>query len=329
MSLIRDALREMGSTPQSAPQLPKHPALAPDSPSNSWWIAGALVLAVLSGVAVWFWMQPHRHPQPPAEASTLMEPSPLPQTKNTPDAARSQAGLPGASQAALAVAPAAASVGTPAATLATTPVATPVATSVAASQTVPQTAPIDTGAQERPITMTAEESAERHRPASSKTPSAKVSTRVSLATASARKNSPQPTGLAQPAMSPPAAEPAPPPVETTYALFSQALATGDLASAREQLTRLEQGLPAESLTLLRARAWFLMRTQDVTAARAAYQTILDRLPGDENASLNLASIEVAGGHVEAARRLLTLAIQSNPDSQSARQALTRLGIRTP
>lgn len=117
-----------------------------------------------------------------------------------------------------------------------------------------------------------------------------------------------------------------PPVETTYALLNQALANNDLKVAREQLTLLEQILPAESLTLLRARAWFQMRTQDVASARATYQFILDRLPGDENAGLNLATIEAAAGHVETARQLLSKVLQENPDSLPARQALVRLGV---
>lgn len=118
-------------------------------------------------------------------------------------------------------------------------------------------------------------------------------------------------------------------VEQHYALLSQALAAHDADDAQGHLAALEQQLPPESLTLLRARAWYLSKTQDAASARSAYRMILERLPGDENAGLNLAALEAQAGRIDAARTLLSEVLHEHPESTGAQQAIAQLSKGRP
>lgn len=114
------------------------------------------------------------------------------------------------------------------------------------------------------------------------------------------------------------------PVDQRYALLAQALNAGDMAAAKSHLAELERALPAESVTLLRARAWYASRAGDVVEARKSWQAVLERLPGDENAGLNLAALDAREGRIDAARSLLADVLTANPDSVAAQRALRRL-----
>lgn len=125
------------------------------------------------------------------------------------------------------------------------------------------------------------------------------------------------------------ASPAPVPapeisLEERHALLKKAVAAGDTEGARAHLAALERRLPADSVTLLRARAWYAAHADNAADARKAYQAVLDRLPGDENAGLNLAALEAREGQAEKARLLLAEVLQANPESEAAQQALRRL-----
>jgi len=112
-----------------------------------------------------------------------------------------------------------------------------------------------------------------------------------------------------------------------FSAIARAIENRDDAEARAQLSRLEQELPATSLTLLRAQAWVLSTGAgaDVPAVRAAYTAILARLPDDENALLNLSALELKAGKFDAARALVSSALSANPDSSVARAAQQRIG----
>lgn len=112
-----------------------------------------------------------------------------------------------------------------------------------------------------------------------------------------------------------------------FSAIARAIESGDEAEARAQLSRLEQELPATSLTLLRAQAWVLNTGAgaDVPTVRAAYTAILARLPDDENALLNLSALELKAGKLDAARALVASALSANPDSPAARAAQQRIG----
>ncbi len=113
------------------------------------------------------------------------------------------------------------------------------------------------------------------------------------------------------------------PAEKRFALFLQAMKTSDLPGAQTQLQHLRRQMTGNSMTLLRAEAWFALASGDTAGARARYTSLLERLPGDEEASINLASLELREQHVEPARRLLHEALTQNPDSEAVKAALAR------
>lgn len=113
-------------------------------------------------------------------------------------------------------------------------------------------------------------------------------------------------------------------VEQHYAQLTQALGNDELERAQAHLTALESLLPAASIALLRARAWYFSKRQDTASARAIFRQILERLPGDENAGLNLAALEVQAGQPQRARSLLTAVLRQHPDSPAVQQAIARL-----
>lgn len=113
------------------------------------------------------------------------------------------------------------------------------------------------------------------------------------------------------------------PVQKRFALFLQAMKSNDMVGAGEQLKGLQNTLPAGTLSRSRAEAWFALRSGQGTTARQAYRDILVQVPGDEEASVNLASIEARADRREVARQVLSDALLSNPDSEVLRHALSR------
>lgn len=113
------------------------------------------------------------------------------------------------------------------------------------------------------------------------------------------------------------------PVEKRYALFLASMKAGDLVGAREQLTALQSQIPPGTMSRLRAEAWFALQSGNEVDARRGYQDILERVPGDEEASINLASIEARAGHRESARQVLTDALANNPGSEALLATLAR------
>lgn len=109
-----------------------------------------------------------------------------------------------------------------------------------------------------------------------------------------------------------------------FTAIAAAIEAGDMNAAKLRLARLEEELPAGSLTLLRAQAWVLNAGHEPQAARAAYAAILARLPDDENALLNLANLEMKDGKLEAASILVAGALQRSPDSTAARATQVRI-----
>lgn len=131
--------------------------------------------------------------------------------------------------------------------------------------------------------------------------------------------------VARPAAVPPAApQPEPAPVEQIHAEVMNAVAAGDLPAARAKLAELASRLPPDNLGLLRARAWVSAQGGAPAEAMRDYQAILQRLPGDENASLNLAALEAAAGQPEAARATIESALSRSPESERLQRALALL-----
>lgn len=91
-----------------------------------------------------------------------------------------------------------------------------------------------------------------------------------------------------------------------------AVGDADAAATGAAIARLETLLPPQSLTLLRARAWAAHGHSDLAEARRLYRAILDRVPDDEHASINLALLDARNGDVgEARARLDRLAARSS------------------
>lgn len=121
---------------------------------------------------------------------------------------------------------------------------------------------------------------------------------------------------------------APPPetevsLESRLPIFLQAMKADNLVAAGEQLAELQKQLPQGALTRLRAEAWFSLRSGNVATARQTYRAILERIPGDEEASLNLAFIEAQANRRELALQVLTEGLRGNPESEPVREALAR------
>lgn len=97
--------------------------------------------------------------------------------------------------------------------------------------------------------------------------------------------------------------------------------SGQQADAERELTALKKYLPTEALGLIRAQAWFDLQAGRDMAAAAGYRSILDRIPGDEEAAINLATIQLRQQQPEEARFTLDTAIRLQPDSVALRNAL--------
>lgn len=106
--------------------------------------------------------------------------------------------------------------------------------------------------------------------------------------------------------------------------FNRALSARDHAQARQHLDTIQAALPASSVARWRAEAWFSYQTGELERARDAYRGLLDKLPGDENATLSLVAIEQRLEKPGPAREVLEASLRHNPNSAMLRTALDRL-----
>ena len=112
-------------------------------------------------------------------------------------------------------------------------------------------------------------------------------------------------------------------VGTHLASFVQQMTAGDLAQAQVELRSIQAKTRPSATVRVRAEAWFDLSSGNIAAAKAAYISLLARHPGDEEASINLASLEAAGNDRDAARTILAEAFRKNPASDALRDALQR------
>jgi Tetratricopeptide repeat len=99
----------------------------------------------------------------------------------------------------------------------------------------------------------------------------------------------------------------------------QAIDAGRMDDAAAQLKQLATRLPAESITLLRLHAWYALRSGDSSRAQALYRQIVDRLPDDEPASINLAVLQWRAGRRDEARRVIAALAERRPESETVRR----------
>lgn len=114
-------------------------------------------------------------------------------------------------------------------------------------------------------------------------------------------------------------------IQAHLSALGERLAAGDAATASEHLEQLQQLLPRRSLTLLRSRAWHALVAGDDLQARRLYTELAQRLPGDREATINLAVVEARLGEHEAAmQRLQRLLAASGEGWQGDAQAAALL-----
>jgi len=102
-------------------------------------------------------------------------------------------------------------------------------------------------------------------------------------------------------------------------LFSSAMSAGNYEEARAHLTQLQAKLPAQSITSLRMQAWYAVDTSDDTTAREVFMRILDRVPDDQNAGVNIALIDWRANRFSAALARIDRLHQLYPDSSLVSQ----------
>lgn len=103
--------------------------------------------------------------------------------------------------------------------------------------------------------------------------------------------------------------------------FREDLLAGNAASAQQILAHLKRLAPENSITLLRVEAFWALKQGDVEKARQRYRSILQRIPGDRSAGLNLSVADWnAGYRIDAREQIQALARQFPDDSTIQRDA---------
>lgn len=104
-------------------------------------------------------------------------------------------------------------------------------------------------------------------------------------------------------------------VSTLMSDFRVAIASGKMIEAKQKLRALKQIASPDSLTLLRARAYWALTQGQMDKAMDRYRAILQRVPADHDAMLNLTVAEWQGGQkADAMARIETLAKRFPGDS---------------
>ena len=113
-------------------------------------------------------------------------------------------------------------------------------------------------------------------------------------------------------------------VRGAMAELNAAVGEHDAEATAAAIARLQALLPAESLTLLRARAWAAHGQGEYPRAEQLYRAILDRVPDDEHAGVNLALLDARRGEIAEARARLDRMAARNARSPQIVQALAEL-----
>ena len=312
MSLIHDALKSMDAPQDSKPAMARaSKAAVRGRPA---WLDAMLAFAVVLGAGIlgWFVWQTQMKPKalpPPMAAAPNPVPAPAPVAVTSPVTETAAPAAAPASTMAAAPAPA-----VPALAVVPTPAVAAAAPAAAPVQS-PTPAPAVAVEPAAPKTVLAAG------PRGETVAPAAAAVNRSGTTRQARGVN-RSTTAAAPAVAPaPAVDDAP--VELRFARFVAAMKESRTADAERELAALKERLPAGSLGLVRAQAWFDLRAGRDAAAADGYRTILERLPGDEEAAINLASIQSRQQKTEEARATLDAASRLQPDSAALRAALAQ------
>lgn len=324
MSLIHDALKSMDA-PQGAPRvLPRAPA-TPARKRPAWVDAAlAFVIVVGAGVAGWYVWQTQTQPRFDPNLSRSSAPKPVTAQPVVPQplaAASAPVVDVSAPPATASIAVAGADSSAAGTTAVSAPVAMQPAAAVHATPAVPSTpvppvaaAPVVAA----PVTPAAAVAVAATAPAGPANATA-APPAAPRAVPVRQARSARPAAPVEPAPAAPAVDDTP--VELRFARLVTAMREGRDSDAERELAALRERLPAGSLGLLRAQAWFDLRGGRDAAAASGYRAILERMPGDEEASINLASIQSRQNKPEEARATLDAALRLQPDSSALRAAL--------
>jgi hypothetical protein len=102
-------------------------------------------------------------------------------------------------------------------------------------------------------------------------------------------------------------------IASQIAAFNAAMGSKDHVGARDALASLQRRLPAQSMTMLRMQAWYAVDSGDDAAALTLYQRILERLPDDVNAGINVALIDWRSNRRHAAQSRIGELHTRHPD----------------
>lgn len=104
-------------------------------------------------------------------------------------------------------------------------------------------------------------------------------------------------------------------VSRLVATFRAAMARADHTSAKAALDQMGAALSPRSLTLLRMQAWYAVDSGDDAGARERYSRLLQRLPDDINAGVNVALIDWRAGRQAQALQRINEMYTQHPDSE--------------
>lgn len=113
-------------------------------------------------------------------------------------------------------------------------------------------------------------------------------------------------------------------VRAAMARLNAAIGDHDAPATDAALGELQRLLPAQSLTLLRARAWAAHARGDAEQAGQLYRAILERVPEDEYAGINLALLDAKQGRLDEAQARLARLAARNSRSAAVAQAIDEL-----
>lgn len=113
-------------------------------------------------------------------------------------------------------------------------------------------------------------------------------------------------------------------VQTAITAVERAMAADDTQAAAAALVHLEALLPKESLTLLRTQAWVAHASNDMQGAEQLYRQIIERMPDDANAGVNVALLDARRGEIDHARKRLQRLSGLYPRSTQVSRALSEL-----
>jgi predicted Zn-dependent protease len=103
-------------------------------------------------------------------------------------------------------------------------------------------------------------------------------------------------------------------VERASQAISGAIESQNFQQAHALLDQLGQHLPLESITMLRLNAWLQMKEGHDDQAVVLYRQIMERMPYDEIAGVNLALLYSKAGKRAEAKRLISALVARYPQS---------------